>query len=80
MTEAFVFPEVAAQTDQRPRACPRCGQLGMGHPRYVSVHPPQCPTDAENAQLCAGSGYRAKGSTWEHSPYAVWPKLGPSLT
>jgi hypothetical protein len=30
MKEAFVFPEVAARTDQRPRACPRCGQVGMG--------------------------------------------------
>lgn len=30
MREAFVFPDVAAQTDRRPKSCPRCGRAGMG--------------------------------------------------
>jgi len=36
MREAFVFPEVAPESSQRPRACPRCGQVAMGRHRKKS--------------------------------------------
>ena len=29
MREAFIFPDVATATDDRPRKCPRCGRVGM---------------------------------------------------
>lgn len=56
--QTFVFPEVAAQTDERPRSCPRCKRAGM--PRHRKKHRPLVDLKVEQVALvqyqCEGCG------------------------
>lgn len=92
MREAFVFPEVATETNQRPRACPRCGEVGMQRHKksqrpvvdpkvtQVQVRQYQCRGCGASVTICPpGLGWGCRHTTRTKTISVVMWGLGLSL-